>query len=139
MVHALREAHRVLKPEGLLLDVRPAPVHRRVGLMSHARQWKLVAPMRENLDDDRAANAAVKTAIRERLFKRQAYASLGLNRHIDTISDFRAWLQEFSTLGPFPPHDWMVRKVETALANSSRKTKLVVRGPLEIRVLRKLP
>ena len=135
MVHALREAHRVLKPEGLLLDVRPAPVHRRVGLMSHARQWKLVAPMRENLNDDRAATAAVKTAIGERLFKRLAYTSLVLNRHIDTMSDLRAWLQEFSTLGAFPPHDWMVRKVETALAASPRKTKIVVRGSLEIRVL----
>ena len=138
MVHALREAHRVLKPEGLLLDVRPAPVHRRVGLINHARQWKLVAPMREILDDDRAANAAVKTAIRERLFKREAYASLDLKRHVGSMSDFRTWLEEFSAFGPFPPHDWMVRKVEAALAKASRKTKIVVRGPLEIRLLRRL-
>lgn len=137
MVHALREAHRVLKPEGLLLDVRPAPSHRRVGILSHTGQWKLVATMKEDLDDDRAANAAIKTAIRERLFKREAYASIDLRRHVDTMSDFQAWLQEFSTLGPFPPHDWMVPKVKAALAKGSRKAKIVVRGPLEIRVLSK--
>ena len=138
MVHALREAHRVLKPEGLLLDVRPAASHRRVGIVSPRGQWKLVAPMKEYLDDDRAANAAIKTVIRERLFRRQAYASVDLRRHVDTMSDFQAWLQEFSTLGAFPPHDWMVPKVKTALAKASRKAKIVVRGPLEIRVLSKL-
>lgn len=138
MVHALREAHRVLKPDGLLLDVRPAPTHRRVGLSSRARLWKLVAPMRESLDDDRAANAAVKTAIGEGLFKRVSYASLDIKRHVDSMSDFRTWLQEFSTCRAFPPHDWMVRKVETALASTSQTRKIVVRGPIEIRVLRKL-
>ena len=139
MVHALREAHRVLKPEGLLLDVRPAPSHRRVGILSPRGQWKLVAPMKEYLDDDRAANAAIKTVIGERLFRRQAYASVDLRRHVDTMSNFQAWLQEFSTLGAFPPHDWMVPKVKMALAKASRKAKIVVRGPLEIRVLSKVP
>ena len=94
--------------------------------------------MKEYLDDDRAANAAIKTVIRERLFRRQAYASVDLRRHVDTMSDFQAWLQEFSTLGAFPPHDWMVPKVKMALAKASRKAKIVVRGPLEIRVLSKL-
>ena len=32
MVHALTEAHRVLKPSGLLIDMRPAAKHRRAGL-----------------------------------------------------------------------------------------------------------
>jgi hypothetical protein len=137
MVHALREAHRVLKPEGLLLDVRPAPSHRRVGILSPTGQWKLVAPMKENLDDDRAANAAIKTAIGEKLFKREAYSSVDLRRHVDTMSDFQAWLKEFSTFGAFPPHDWIVPKVKTALARASRKAKIVVRGALEIRVLSK--
>jgi len=95
--------------------------------------------MKEFLDDDRAANAAIKTAIGARLFKRQAYASIDLRRHVDTMSEFRAWLQEFSTLGAFPPHDWMLPRVKTALAKASRKAKIVARGPLEIRVLRKVP
>jgi len=94
--------------------------------------------MRECLVDDRAANAAVKAAIREGLFKRESYASLDLKRHVDSMSDFRAWLQEFSTFGAFPPHDWMGRKVEAALASASPRTKIVIRGPLEIRGLSKL-
>lgn len=95
--------------------------------------------MKEFLDDDRAANAAIKTAIGEKLFKPQAYNSIDLRRHVDTISDFRAWLQEFSALGAFPPHDWMLPRVEAALAKASRKAKIVARGALEIRVLRKVP
>ncbi len=95
--------------------------------------------MKEDLDDDRAANAAVKAVIRLRLFRRTAFASVDLRRHIDSLSDFGTWLQDFSTFGAFPPHDWMVHKVEEALAQASRPTKIVVQGPLEMRVLRKLP
>jgi hypothetical protein len=139
MVHALREAHRVLKAEGLLIDLRPGPVHRRVGRLDGSGRWGLIAAMKEYLDDDRAANAAVKTVLRQRLFRRKAFASIDLRRHIDSLSSFRTWLEEFSTFGDFPPHEWIFQKVENALARASRSTKIVVRGPLEMRVLKKLP
>ena len=139
MVHALREAHRVLQPEGLLLDVRPGPAHRRVGQIQPGGRRSLIAALKEDLDDDRAANAAVKTVIRQRLFRRAAFATVDLRRHIGSLSAFRTWLEEFSTFGAFPPHEWMFQKVQAALAEASRSTKIVVRGPLEMRVLKKLP
>jgi hypothetical protein len=57
MVHALYEAQRVLHPNGIILDLRPAPVHRRVGIQSEAG-YREVGVMRENLEDDYAANRA---------------------------------------------------------------------------------
>ncbi len=53
MVHALREAHRVLKPDGLLLDLRPGPVHRRVGIevYGHYEQLAIMGEKRQACSD----------------------------------------------------------------------------------------
>jgi len=91
MVHALHEAHRVLKPHGTLIDLRPAPKHRRVGL-SDGRHWQLVGVMREKFVDDIAANRAVARVLREGLYQRESQIDFDLDRVMDTIADFRVWL-----------------------------------------------
>ena len=136
MVHALREAHRVLKPNGVLLDVRPGLQHRRVGI-ARAGRWRVLATMREPLDDDRAANRAVAHVLRTGLFRREGYLQFDLKRHLDTLEDFRAWIDEFIQLFKLPPHDWLVERVQHALAEKHGQVKIVVRGPLEIRVMKK--
>ena len=134
MVHALREAHRVLKPNGLLLDLRPGLKHRRVGF-SRTGRWHLVGIMRENFSDDRAANTAVALILREGLFERERQMQLDLKRYLETLNDLETWLDEYSKLGR---HDWLVKRVRRALLNESDETKIVVRGPLELSVMRKV-
>ena len=134
MVHALREAHRVLKPHGLLFDMRPALKHRRVGL-SRAGRWHVVGTMRENFSDDRAANAAVAQILREGLFRRERQMQLDLRRYLDTLKGLDSWLNEYSKLGR---HDWLVKRVQRALVKEPGETKIVVRGPLQISVMRKV-
>ena len=136
MVHALQEAHRVLRPNGLLIDLRPAPAHRRVGLQ-RGRQWTLVAAMKEDLSDDHAANQAVRTAVGRGLFRRELFDRFELKRHVGGLSAFRAYLEDFVARFGLPPHAWLADRVAAALAGGSIRAKVVVRGPLEMRVLRK--
>jgi len=68
MVRALREVHRVLRPNGVLLDLRPAAQHRRAGL-GEGQRWHPIGAMREKFDDDHAADRAVRQVIREGLFR----------------------------------------------------------------------
>src|SRR5215510_13314825 len=68
MGHALREAHRVLKPGGLLIDLRPAPAHRRVGIVSGGR-YRRLGTTRESLDPDHAAGRALRRIRRTGLFR----------------------------------------------------------------------
>jgi hypothetical protein len=136
MVHALTEAHRVLKPAGLLLDVRPAAQHRRAGL-GEGKGWRFVGAMREKFDDDLASDRAVNQALREGLFRRESQIEFDLDRVMDTLADFRAWLDDFSS-EKLPSHEWLYRKVERALAESTPYAKITVRGPLKIGVLRKM-
>ena len=138
MVHALREAHRALKPNGLLIDLRPAAIHRRVGIV-RAGRYQPVGTMREKLDDDRAANRAVAQVVRAGLFKVKWRTQFECRRVMDSPRDFRAFIDEFCTLGAdLPPHDWLIQRVRLALDAARGKKQIVVRGPLVMTVLTKL-
>jgi hypothetical protein len=135
MVHALLEAHRVLRPDGLLLDVRPAAAHRRIGL-GEGRAWRTVGVMREPLDEDRRADRSVHQVVRRGLFRFAAREDVLLERVMDTMEDFHAWLEEFNQRRILTSHAWLIRRLERA--GLARPAKIVARGPLAIRVLRKL-
>ena len=137
MVHALHEAKRVLKPDGILIDLRPAPVHRRVGV-SHAGRYQPLGAMREKFDDDRAANRAVAEVVGEGLFKAEGRSRFGCTRIMDSLDEFQEWIDEFVKLAELPPHDWLVQRVERALNAKGGKPQIVMSGPLVLRVLRKM-
>src|SRR5215216_2554976 len=98
MVHALHEAQRVLQLNGILFDLRPAPVHRRVGIQSDAGVQEIGA-MREDLTDDYAANQAVKQVLNEGLFKSEKLTQFNCNRVMDGLKEFQDWLLDFTTVG----------------------------------------
>lgn len=137
MVHALHEAQRVLQPDGILFDLRPAPVHRRVGIQSGAG-YQEIGAMREDLTDDYFANRAVKQVLREGLFKSERYVQFNCNRVMDNLKEFGTWLLEFVALGRNPSHDWLLERVERAYLATSGKKKIIISGPLVLRRLRNL-
>ena len=136
MVHALLEAHRVLKPGGLLLDLRPAAVHRRVGIVENG-EYNLLWRMREGFEDDHAADRAVEDVINRGLFKQTGRTRFPCFRVMDNIGEFREWLVDFVERNEHESHDWLVHRLEKKLAASPPKTKIVVSAPLVLRVLRK--
>jgi hypothetical protein len=135
MVHALREVHRVLRAGGTLVDLRPAPQHRRVGL-GKGRGWRQLGVMRESLDKDRTADRAVAEVLRTNLFRRGARAEFLIDREMDSMDDFVAWLKDFGQRRILASHDWLVRKLERALA--VRKATIVGRGLVTMQLLHKV-
>src|SRR5262249_23044769 len=128
-------AHRVLRPEGILLDLRPAAEHRRLGLQRGGR-WRLVGAMRETFGEDHAADRAVARAIADGLFRLQARRAIPLARWMDTLGDFRTWPEESNLRRPLESHAFLIRRLERLLAE--RPCAIVSRGPVHLRVLRKL-
>ena len=139
MVHALREAQRVLQPNGILFDLRPAPVHRRIGIQS-AAGIQQVGAMREDLTDDYAANQAVKQVLREGLFKSERSTQFKCNRVMDSLKEFQTWLFDFTTLGRegSSAHDWLSQRVEQVYYSIPGKKKIIIHSPLQLRRLRVL-
>src|SRR5262245_3721181 len=136
MVHALHEAQRVLRPNGLLVDLRPAAAHRRVGL-TQAGHYRLLGIMREKFDNDRAADRAVTEVEREGWFKEEGRTRFACDRIMDSLEEFQEWLAEFTNLGTLPSHGWLVQRVERALEATGEAARIVVSGPLVLRLLRK--
>ena len=136
MVHALREAHRALKPDGLLIDIRPAAVHRRIGIASGGR-FRLVGIMRETFDEDRAADAAVARMMRERRFRLRWRGRFECERIMDCVGDFREWALECSAPPGEKGHAWLGDRLDAALARHGRPAKIVARAPVKVAVLEK--
>ena len=137
MVHALHEANRVLKPQGFLIDLRPAPVHRRVGI-EVSDDFKQVARMNEKLDEDYAANNAIAEVIREGIFKRQSKFRFDCKRVMGSLKDFHLWLDEFIMMAGLPSQEKLFQRVERAYKSTLGRKRIVVRAPLILNVLQKI-
>jgi len=135
MVHALREAHRVLQPTGLLLDLRPGAVHRRIGIEVNG-QVEQLAIMNENLDDDFAADHAVAEVIKQGWFKLISRIQVNCDR-VMPLKDFEAWLGDFP-IDRQASKDRLIQTVTRAYQSRKGKKKIVAKGLLVLKVLRKL-
>jgi hypothetical protein len=136
MVHALCEARRVLKPNSILIDLRPAIKHRDVGIV-RAGRYRMLGTMRERFDEDRAANRAIAHVLGKKLFRQEWRTQFECDRVFATLSAYREWMSEFTQVGGLKSHDWLVRRVERASKGQRGKSKIVVRAPLVMSVLRK--
>lgn len=136
MVHALREAHRVLKPHGVLIDLRPATRHRRAGL-GQDKRWQLVGVMQESLADDRAADAAVAHVIQQGLFRSVDSRTFELDRVMDTQDDLQAWLDDFVPNGKTSAHELLAKRMQAERKKRRSTAKIVVRERLKLNLLRK--
>jgi len=96
MVHALGEIRRVLIPDGILIDLRPISDRWRIEVFS-ARETREVGKVTDlplGLEDDEAANQAMKNAEANGWFQRENEAFFPLHYVWDTASQMEEWIDE---------------------------------------------
>jgi hypothetical protein len=97
MVDALREVHRVLAPDGVLIDARPdsrvlASVERRKG--RGLQRFGVLRTNRFEMANDRASDRAIAQVVRGRLFKRGRRGRFWHHVPFESLADFREYLRE---------------------------------------------
>lgn len=95
MVHALDEIRRVLRPDGILVDLRPLTDRWRVEVFSaretHATGRVTDLPL--GLADDEAANRAMDEAESKRWYLREREEFFPLYYVWDTASEMEEWIE----------------------------------------------
>ena len=135
MVHALREARRVLRPGSLLIDLRPAIAQRQV-MSRHAGRLQKISAFREPSERDREANKAISLALGEGLFALEAVTKLKCSWVLNSIDECREWLSEFVNDNSSPSHATLLSRVQHAFSRARGKCSIVIRAPLVMTVLR---
>lgn len=95
MVHALREAWRVLKPGGTLIDLRPISVDVPLLILTDAG-WKAAGCPSQSPDrvHDLAADQAIRNVIREGRFSKVKQVYFVTNYYWNTMEELQADVDE---------------------------------------------
>jgi hypothetical protein len=136
MVHALQEAWRVLRANSLLIDLRPANEHGRVGLVREGTftvQWVT----EESLAPYRAASRALTTAKALKLFGPRASSRFSCTTVFPSAADLKDWLHDWYEAGSAASADNLVRRVEEANKQPQCTGAMVAVVPFMLKVLTK--
>jgi hypothetical protein len=134
MVHALREAWRVLKPNGILIDLRPAIRHCRVGVL-HARCFGGLGTTVETFDGSRAANRAVAHVLAKKLFRQARRNEIECDIVFDSPAALREWIVAYTDVHGSLAHERLVRRAVVASRRQDSDSRLAARITLVMRVL----
>jgi hypothetical protein len=136
MVHALQEAWRVLRAHSLLIDLRPAIEHGRVGLDRDgylAIQWA----MRESLASYRAASRSLAMAEALKLFAPRTSSRFSCTTVFPSVEDLEDWLHDWYEAESAGHADNLVRRVEKTSKQPEFTGKIIAKVPFMLKVLTK--
>lgn len=128
MVHALEEIQRVLKPNGVLIDLRPLESNWKVEVVS-ASGWQRcgsLSDLPQGVADDEAANQATSEIERRGLFIKEKEEMFDYFYYWDTPSEMKEFIEseweDFEKL-----EDDVYRKTNSAWVSAGADARVRVR------------
>ena len=136
MVHALEEAHRVLKPGGALIDLRPGARNRLVELELDGATLNVgEIDSSHSYPDHEAADEALRQACAAGLLRAEHHARFEFVTDLDSAADFREYA---ATLRRSIAPDWLPRRIETLTADLQGDWLIKARRAMTIARYRRL-
>ncbi len=130
MVHALNEIHRVLAPNGILIDLRPLADRWPIEVAS-AREVKeagRVSDLPVGLEDDRAANEAMARTEAQKQFVRKREEFFPLFYYWDTPNEMKEYIdEEWADFIAIDEETWKNIRSMWAVANADARVQIRVK------------
>ena len=96
MVHALKEAHRILVPKGIMIDVRPLSVDVPLEIIyKGGRESAGILDLSPDIDKDIAADRAIECVILDRIYKESYVEYFDFAYYWKTIKGMEEDLEDY--------------------------------------------
>lgn len=130
MVHALNEIHRVLTPDGVLIDLRPLCGHWDIEVFSarETRETGTMTDLPRGIEDDEAANRAMAAAESNGWFQREKETLFRIHYVWDTASEMEEWVDdEWENMNSLDPAARQATRSAWALGDADSQVRVKVK------------
>lgn len=130
MVHALNEIHRVLTPDGVLIDLRPLCDHWDIEVVSarETRETGAMTDLPRGIEDDEAANRAMAAAESNGWFQREKETLFRIHYVWDTASEMKEWVDdEWENMNSLDPAARQATRSAWALGDADSQVRVKVK------------
>ena len=130
MVHALQEIHRVLKPHGILIDLRPLadrwPIE--VTSLSKTEEAVRVSDLPEGLEQDRSADRAIQEGMAQNWYRIEASENFPFFYYWDSPKEMQEYVQEeWEDFARIEEQQWSTIRSMWAVANADARLRIRVK------------
>jgi hypothetical protein len=133
MVHALGQTHRLLQPDGLLVNVHDLPVPHLIEVHSSETAHKVGWLMDEDdFESERSSFNALAQVVADGYFILEDERNFGYNIYVDDLDELQEWLAEWWSSAILP--DKIIRRLAELTRDPAQSATIVL--ALQARMLK---
>jgi hypothetical protein len=125
MVHALNKSHRILHPNGLLINVQPLPTPQLIEVQFHETIHK-IGWLREgeDIDTSRSSLNALAQVVEDHEFLLEDERDFAYNIYVDYLPEFQEWLSAWWSSAILS--DRIILRLEEVLRDANQSARIVL-------------
>jgi hypothetical protein len=138
MVHALNEAHRILIPQGIMIDVRPLSVDVPLEVIYQGGGESAgMIDMSPDIELDRAADRAIESVLTDQLYRESWVENFDFPYYWKTFRDMKVDLDEYWMTDVIIPEE-VLQRARILFRKRRPQTQILVRVRMKLGKYEKL-